>query len=125
MYVIETGPKNIYNWAKGYCQRCDKSFLLRMRDRDISPICLYCGSSGNVIYQVQLFVKDINQESDEIYRLLLYTQKEKGKEFFNNETPRNLYRNNGLCAKLKDINNLIRKYGVYIDCIIEIGRAHV
>lgn len=115
--VLEVGPKNIYDWVKGYCITCHKSFPLTKDDRETLPLCLYCGDNAKSIFQVQLFVQEPNAE--EIYRLLVYTYNNKGEEFFDNEQAKNLYKSSKLHAKLKELEILMKKYGVYLDCIIE------
>lgn len=120
VYVIDIGPKNIKNWVKGYCATCDMSFGLGEDSSDTRPKCDLCSSEGEVIFQVQLFVKDHGMRDDEdIYKLLLYTHNGKGSEFFDQEPPTNLYRDRRLCRKLKGIYKVLTTYGVYLDCVIE------
>jgi len=117
VFVLEVGPENIYDWVKGYCSQCDKSFPLTKEDREIIPVCIYCNNNGKAIFQVQLFVQDKNKE--ERYRLLVYTHNDKGKEFFDEEKARNLYKDKKLYTKLKGLKKLTKKYGVYLDCVVE------
>eukprot|EP00826_Nyctotherus_ovalis_P043026 TRINITY_DN449_c0_g1_i3.p1 TRINITY_DN449_c0_g1~~TRINITY_DN449_c0_g1_i3.p1 ORF type:complete len:358 (+),score=115.93 TRINITY_DN449_c0_g1_i3:230-1303(+) len=120
VYVIDIGPRNIKNWVKGYCATCDMSFSLSEDSSDTRPKCSLCNNEGEVIFQLQLFVKDHEmRDGEDIYKLLLYTHNGKGSEFFDQEPPTNLHRDRRLCRKLKGIYKVLTTYGVYLDCVVE------
>eukprot|EP01022_Parablepharisma_sp_SALTPOND_P011851 TRINITY_DN1509_c0_g2_i2.p1 TRINITY_DN1509_c0_g2~~TRINITY_DN1509_c0_g2_i2.p1 ORF type:complete len:508 (-),score=48.92 TRINITY_DN1509_c0_g2_i2:539-1990(-) len=120
VYVLDIGPRDIHDWVKGYCSMCSKSFPLTGEDSDTKPRCILCDNEAEIIFQVQLFVKDYKgRDSNEIYKLLLYTHNGKGKGFFDQELATNLYRDRRLYKKLKGIYRVLTKYGVYLDCIVE------
>jgi len=120
VYVLEMGPRNIHDWVKGYCKECNKTFNLTDDDNIKKPHCILCDAECEVIYQVQLFVKNYKvRESEEIYRILLYTHNGKGSGFFDNEPASNLFKDKRLYKKLKGMHRLLTKFGVYIDCIVE------
>jgi len=120
IYIIDIGPKDIKNWVKGYCATCDMSFTLNENCDDTKPICALCNNEGEVIYQLQFFVKDREmREEKDTYKLLLYTHNGKGSEFFDQEPPTNLYKDRRLYTKLRSIYRVLITYGVYLDCTIE------
>ena len=120
VFVITAGPNDIHNWVKGYCNKCNISFILNKNDNDDKPLCIKCKEEGKVIYQVQFFVRERNQRNSEIvYRLLLYTNTNKGEDFFDHEPPVNLYRNQRLYKKLKALYSLLKQPHVFLDCIID------
>ena len=120
VYVLDIGPRDIHDWVKGYCKECQKSFPITIDDHDTKPRCVICESEGEVIFQVQFFAKDRKgRDSEEIYKLLLYTYNGKGRGFFDQELASNLYRDKRLYKKLKGLYRLLTKYGVYLDCIVE------
>ncbi len=120
VYVVDIGPKDVHSWVKGYCAACMKSFDLTDQDEPTQPKCLICEKEAQTIFQIQLFVKDWkDRDSDEIYKLMLYTHNGKGNGFFDHEPAVNLRRDQRLYQKLKSMHRLLTKYGVYLDCVVE------
>ncbi len=82
--------------------------------------CPVCRLETQLIYQLQLLVKDDSTLSTKnIYRLLLYTQNGKGKEFFGGRKPKNLYQSKRDLNILEEYYNLLVKFHVYLDLVIE------
>ena len=72
-----------------------------------------------MIYPVQLFMKDDKERSKpEVYRVLLLTTDDKGKEFFDNEKPVNLYRSERLFKKLTMMYEEITRFHCYLNCVV-------
>lgn len=69
---------------------------------------------------VQFLVKDSSTESTEgLYRILLYTFNNKGDKFFAGIKPADLYKNREILDKIKWYVNLMTKFNIYIDAILE------
>jgi len=69
---------------------------------------------------IQFLVKDTSTEStDQIYWILLYSFNGKGEKFFAGIKPVDLFKNKDVLDKIKRYVNLMTKYNIYIDAIIE------
>jgi hypothetical protein len=73
-----------------------------------------------LVYQVQFFVKDDSTlDSKDCYRLLLYSFNGNGAEFFNGEKPMNLYKKEKALERMNNYYNLLTKFNVYVDLVIQ------
>ncbi len=118
--VVAVGPDDVRDWVKAYCAKCGTAFYLKASDEEEFMRCRACGSSAaKLIYQVQLFVRDLTEDSDSVYVLLIYTHNGKGAEFFDYEPPQNLHRAKRLLHRLKRMRELIIRPQVLLDCVVE------
>lgn len=76
-YVTKVEPVDVKEWVKSYDKKTKKATSLKGSN--------VAKSAGNLIYQVQLLVKDVStQFNSNTYRILLYTHDGLGANFFNN-----------------------------------------
>lgn len=67
-----------------------------------------------------MLVKDSSTDNtDALYKILLYSFNGKGEKFFADLMPVNLYQNTEVLEKIKRFVNIMTKYNIYIDGILE------
>jgi len=77
------------------------------------------GGSKDLIYQVQLLVKDVStQSNNNVYRVLLYTHEGLGANFFP-QKPVDLSSNKQALEKVKNSFDLLTRYNSWVDCVVE------
>lgn len=65
-------------------------------------------------------IKDVSTSNiDSLHKVLLYSFNSKGEDFFAGIKPCNLYENLETLEKIKRLVNIITKYNIYIDGILE------
>lgn len=74
-----------------------------------------------MIYMAQMLVKDASTfDSKNCNKVLLYTQdNDKGINFFNGLTPKNLYKDADAKKKVEGYVNSITRFNVWLDAVIE------
>lgn len=74
---------------------------------------------SNLIYQVQLLVKDVStQFNNNTYRVLLYTHEGLGDDFFKEKID-NPHKNDALRKKLEGYASMLTKFNSWVDCVVE------
>ena len=102
-------PADVREWVKSYDRKTKKATSLKGG----------AAKGGELIYQVQLLVKDAStQLNNNTYRVLLYTQDGLGANFFNVK-PDNLYKNNDARKKLEEAAELLTRFNSYVDAVVE------
>jgi len=78
------------------------------------------GEECSLIWMVQFMIKDVSTSNiDALHKVLLYSFNQKGEDFFAGIKPCNLYENPETLEKIKRLVNIITKYNIYIDGILE------
>jgi len=105
-YVTKVEPGNAQNAVKAY-NKSNKSTSSAK------------GSNKDLIYQVQLLVKDVStQSNNNVYRILLYTHEGLGANFFP-QKPTDLWNDKKACDKVKNSFDLLTRYNSWVDAVVE------
>lgn len=108
-YVTKIEPADVKEWVKSYDKKTKKSASLKGS----------AAKGGELIYQVQLLVKDAStQLNNNTYRILLYTHDGLGANFFPVKAD-NLYKNNDSRKKLEEYSELLTKFNSWVDAVVE------
>nr|AAU43901.1 alpha telomere binding protein [Uroleptus sp. WJC-2003] len=108
-YVTKVEPSDVKEWVKSYDKKTKKSASIKGA----------AAKGDNLIYQVQLLVKDAStQLNNNTYRVLLYTHDGLGANFFPVKAD-NLYKNNDARKKLEEYSDLLTKFNSWVDAVVE------
>jgi hypothetical protein len=110
-YVTKVEPADVKEWVKQYDKKTKKITSVKG--------AAAAKAAGNLIYQVQLLVKDVStQFNNNTYRVLLYTHEGLGANFFG-VAPDNLYKNNDARKKLEEYSEMMTKFNSWMDVVVE------
>lgn len=110
-YVTKVEPADVKEWVKQYDKKTKKATSLKGSAAT--------KSAGNLIYQVQLLVKDVStQFNNNTYRILVYSHDGLGANFFNVPAD-NLYKNNDAKKKLEEYAETLTKFNSWVDAVVE------
>lgn len=111
-YVTKIEPADVKEWTKLYDKKTKKSSSLKGSNAG--------KASGNIIYQVQLLVKDVSTSlNNNTYRILLYTHDGLGANFFNGLAADNLHKEGGSRKKLEEYAEILTKFNSWVDAVVE------
>lgn len=106
-YVTKVEPGNVQDCVKAYSKSTKKASSAK------------AVKGGDLIYQVQLLVKDVStQSNNNVYRILLYTHEGLGANFFPQKAT-NLWSDSKACTKVKESIDLLTRYNSWVDCVVE------
>lgn len=105
-YVTKVEPSNAVEAVKSYDKRTKKATSAKG------------AKGGDLIYQLQFFVKDVStQFNNNVYRVLLYTHEGLGANFF--AKPANLHSDSKALGKLKDSLETLTRFNSWVDAVVE------
>lgn len=123
--VLRIDPPSIEEFVMLYCEACNQKFSLQKQGEGKEAMkCPQCESefTTSYIYQLQFLINDDStQEQDDLHRLFLYSVQQKWVNFFSCLRPTNLYLNYKQAETLQKYVNLITKYNIYIEAIVELN----
>ncbi len=109
--VVKVEPADVKEWTKAYDKKTKKATSLKGSSQ---------GKGANLIYQVQLLVKDSSTSlNSNTYRVLLYTHDGLGANFFGGLAADNLYKNEAARKKLEEYENHLTKFNSWVDAVVE------
>ena len=128
-YVIRIDPAETEEFVQIFCEKCNISSSLKNYGEGSSYAykCLQCKEEHctSLAYQVQFLIKDDSvEEIDYLHRMLLYTHNRSTQNvqgFFGGIKPTNLYSNYKELENIRKYVNLITKFNIYIEAVVEIN----
>jgi hypothetical protein len=97
-----------------------QTFSLKELEYEGEVECPECKKEAEVIWMIQMLIKDQSTDNtDALYKVLLYSFNGKGARFFGGLKPCDLYKNKEVLEKLKRYVNILTKYNIYVDGILE------
>ena len=123
--ILRIDPDDIKEFVQIYCS--DWNATTSLKKYGETMMSNYKCSIWNddlqteLIYQVQFLVKDESTEDiDYVHRVLLYTVGGKWSAFFAEINPTNLYSNYKELGNINRLVNLITKFNIYIEAIVDL-----
>jgi hypothetical protein len=111
-FVTKIESADTKEWTKAYDKKTKKTTSLKGSAAT--------KSSGNLIYQLQLLVKDASTLNNaNTYRILLYTHEGLGANFFNGLAADNLYKSKDSLKKLEEYASVLTKFNSFVDAVVE------
>ena len=82
--------------------------------------CKQCGKECELIYMIKFLAKDVStRENNKAYEVLCYSLDGRGREIFKDVEPCNLHTNAEALAKIEKCADVVQKFNVYMDAIVE------
>jgi hypothetical protein len=126
--IMRIDPNEVEEFVQLFCDECNTTSSLKkygeMNSRRYS--CPQCDDENTtkLIYQLQFLAKDEStEEIDKVHRLLLYTHNSGNDNcaaFFGGIKPCNLYSNIKELEKIRKYVNLMTRYNVNIEAVVEL-----
>lgn len=109
-FVVKVEPSDTREIVKSFDKKTNKASSLKNQK----------GAAGNLIYWAQLLVKDQSTiNTNNFYKVLLYTQDGHASNFFNGLAPKNLYSDAAAKKKIDSFVNGLTRFNVYVDAVLE------
>ena len=124
-WILRIDPEDIKEFVQIFCFDWNTTTSLKKYGENTMSNykCSQCDddTKTELIYQIQFLVKDESTEdTDFVHRVLLYSIGGKWSSFFADINPTNLYSNYKVLASISKLVNLITKFNVYIESIVEL-----
>jgi hypothetical protein len=110
-FVVKVDPSDTREIVKSFDKKTTKATSLKGKT---------AAAATNMIYWAQLLVKDQSTiNTNNFYKVLLYTQDGHAANFFNGIAPKNLHTDAAAKKKVDGYVNLLTKFNVFVDAVLE------